>query len=243
MYFTYEDNKIFYKKFGSGKKTLVFLHGWGADHKCFLPYVYCFEQNYTCVVIDFPPFGKSKEPKNVWGVEEYAKMLKALVDFLNLDKLTLIAHSFGCRVAINFANCYTNLTSNLVLIGAAGCKPRRGLKYHLRVLKYKLSKNKSRPAGSTDYLNLSPHMRKCFVKIVNTYQEGEMKNIKLPTLLIFGENDKDTPLYMAKRMKRLIKKSKLNTIKNASHFCFVEKFDLVFDSICCFLKECDNGIF
>ncbi len=239
MYFTYEGIKIYYKKNGRGKKSLIFLHGWGAEHSCFLPYKDCFENNYNCLLIDFPPFGKSQEPKTVWGVEEYAKMLKAIVDFLKLKEIIIIAHSFGCRVAIKFSNCYTKLVKALILIGAAGCKPRRGLNYHFKVLKYKLSKNKNSLAGSADYVALSPHMRKCFIKIVNTFQEPEMKALALPTLLIFGEKDRDTPLYMAKRMKKFIKNSKLVVIKNASHFCFIEKFDLVFDNICSFLKECE----
>lgn len=239
MYFTYNGTKIFYKRKGKGNKTLVFLHGWGAEHGCFLPFEYCFENDYSLLFVDLPPFGKSEEPKSVLGVEEYSEMVKSLIEFLKIEEITFIAHSFGCRVAIKFSSCYTNLVKNLILIGAAGCKPRRGLKYHLKVLKYKLSKKKSKLAGSADYVALSPHMKRCFVKIVNTFQEPEMKKINLPTLLIFGENDLDTPLYMAKRMKRLIKNSKLVIIKNASHFCFVEQFDLVFDSVYSFLKECE----
>lgn len=239
MYFTYDGIKVFYKKKGKGEKTLVFLHGWGAEQGCFLPFEFCFENEYSLLFIDFPPFGKSEEPKSVWGVEDYSEMVKSLVEYLKIKELIFVAHSFGCRVAIKFSSCYTNLVKALVLIGAAGCKPKRGLKYYFKVLKYKLSKKKNIRAGSSDYVALSPHMKKCFVKIVNTFQEPEMKTLVVPTLLIFGENDNDTPLYMAKRMKKLIKNSKLVIVKNSSHFCFLEQFDLVFDSVYSFLKECE----
>ena len=42
-------------------------------------------------------------------------------------------------------------------------------------------------------------------------------------MLIYGDKDKTTPLYLAKRMKKGIKNSKLFVLKNAGHFAFVDK--------------------
>lgn len=239
MYFTYKQTRIFYKVRGNGDKTLVFLHGWQSQHNCFDPFLEIFSKKYKCIVLDFPPFNKSQEPKDVWGVEDYADMLFELLKKINVKKSCLIAHSFGSRVAIKFANCYNDNVEELILIGAAGCRPRRSLKYYFNIYKYKLKKKKPTNLGSPDYIALSPIMRKSFIKIVNNFQESEMKTIKNKTLLIFGENDKDTPLYMAKRMLKLFKNARLEIIKGATHFCFIEKFDLVFDKICIFLKDCD----
>ena len=65
-------------------------------------------------------------------------------------------------------------------------------------------------------------MKESFIKIVNEDLKEYYAAIKIPALLIFGDKDKETPLYMARRMNRLIKNSKLIVIKNAGHFCFVD---------------------
>ena len=94
--------------------------------------------------------------------------------------------------------------------------------------------------GSSDFRQLSFKMRKTFVNIVNTFLEKYAININVPTLLVWGECDKDTPMYMAKKLKRIIKNSELIVFKNAGHFAYVEqayKFCLI---VSAFVKENNN---
>ena len=66
-------------------------------------------------------------------------------------------------------------------------------------------------------------MRESFKKIVADNLDEEYAAIKIRTLLIFGENDKETPLYIARRMNALMENSELTVIKGAGHFAFVDK--------------------
>ena len=66
-------------------------------------------------------------------------------------------------------------------------------------------------------------MRESFVKIVNEHLEACAKKVKNPVLLVYGENDRETPLYMARRYKKLIAGSRLLVLKNAGHFAFAER--------------------
>ena len=66
-------------------------------------------------------------------------------------------------------------------------------------------------------------MRDSYVLVVNEHQDGEISYIKNKTLIIYGENDTETPLYMASKFAKKIKNSILYTVKNAGHFCFMEK--------------------
>ena len=66
-------------------------------------------------------------------------------------------------------------------------------------------------------------MRQSYTKIVNTHQDGELDAIKNKTLIIFGKEDKSTPLYMAKKLNQKIKNSKLIIIEGAGHFAFIDK--------------------
>lgn len=77
--------------------------------------------------------------------------------------------------------------------------------------------------GSSDYLALPENMRKTFVSIINTYLEDYAKIMSVKTLIIWGEKDDDTPLYMAKRLNRLIKNSRLEIIQQAGHFSFIDR--------------------
>jgi pimeloyl-ACP methyl ester carboxylesterase len=75
---------------------------------------------------------------------------------------------------------------------------------------------------SLDYQKLSPVMRESFKLIVNEYLESLLPFIKTPTLLIYGDKDKETPLYMGERYKQLLSNARLKVFKGAGHFCFID---------------------
>ncbi|MDR1620942.1 MAG: alpha/beta hydrolase, partial [Synergistaceae bacterium] len=90
-----------------------------------------------------------------------------------------------------------------------------------------------RRIGSADYRDASPRMRECLVKTVNEDLTPLFSSIPHPTLLIWGENDRDTPLGDAKIMERLIPDAGLVTLKNAGHYSFLDQpfvFGRVLDS-------------
>ena len=55
------------------------------------------------------------------------------------------------------------------------------------------------------------------------YLDDFLPFIRAKTLIVFGENDKVTPIYMAKKLHKKIKSSKLEIMQDAGHFCFVDK--------------------
>lgn len=225
---------MFYLKFGLSKQVVVYLHGWGADKNSFL-WVKPYFEKFTNVFVDFPGFGDSKEPDKNWNVESYAKELKTLIDEIDVEELVLVGHSFGGRVVIKFAKLYQKEYSKLkiCLVDSAGLKPKRGLSYYFKVWRYKILKSKSirNPElknklckfGSEDYKLLSPTMKQVFVNVVNENLMFDAKQIYVPTILIWGENDNDTKLCMAKKLNKLIKNSKLYVLKDAGHFSFLDK--------------------
>ena len=77
-------------------------------------------------------------------------------------------------------------------------------------------------AGSQDYQALSSEMKKVFVSIVNQHLDEYLPLIKQKTLIIFGEKDNETPIYMARKLHKNISNSKLEIIKGAGHFCFLD---------------------
>lgn len=242
MYFNYLDTKIYYETTGNGQ-PIVFLHGWQSSSGSFSLLKQQLQHSYKLIFIDFPPFGKSGKLLFSWSVETYADMVVALLDYINVQNFCILAHSFGGRVAINICTCYNNKVKKLILTGSAGLKPKKSFLQHLKEKKYKYLKKQALKGkqinlqnyGSQDFKALDDLMKQTFVKIVNYHQEQKVKKISIPTLLIYGEKDTETPIYMAKKFKRLIKNSKLEIIKNAGHFCFIGQNELFYHYVIHFL--------
>ena len=238
-----------YLKFGSSKKFVVFLHGWGADLNSFLWLKDFLIDDYSILFLDFCGFGKTPEPEKSYSVSDYVFDLKKLLNKFDIEELVFIAHSFGGRVAIKFLFYYQfdYKKVSLCLVDSAGVLPRRTLKYRLRVSRYKKLKKKAEKNfwlkeklekfGSNDYKVLSPVMKQTFIKVVNEDLSKFAKFLKCKTLIVWGRKDTETKPYMARKLKRLIKGSKLVFIKNSGHFCFLEKkeeFVIILDT---FLKN------
>ncbi len=224
MYFRYKEIDVFYqRKKGEGTPVLL-LHGWGCSHKT-LQSVFDFYASLgkEIIVIDFPPFGNSSELKEPFKLEDYALMTLSLLSLLGLEKVEIFAHSFGARVAALINKKVT--VTRLVITGGAGVKTRKNLKTKWRIVSYKLRKKlglSTKKFGSPDYQALNPTMKKTFVSVVNRCVDEELKGITAPTLLLWGENDKETPIPSAKKMKKLIACSELITLPNSGHFAFLD---------------------
>lgn len=226
MFVIYDDVKINYEILGSGDNVIVFLHGWGGSIESFRCIAKDLKLNSRCLLIDFAPFGNSSEPKQVWGVKEYADSLNEVLKAEKIEKFSIISHSFGGRVAIYFASQQKDRIKKLVLVDSAGIKAKKGIKKRLRILFFKFCRRfkiKNNFKGSKDYQVLNSNMKKIFVKVINEDLSAYCKIIDAKTLIIFGKQDKDTPIYMAKRLHKLIKNSKLKII-DGGHFAYLENY-------------------
>lgn len=237
---TYSDTRLHYTVEGVGR-PLFLLHGWGCTGDIFNQIKPFLAEHFQVFTVDFAGFGKSEEPQSVWGVEEYTRSLEAIVEYEDIESPILIGHSFGGRVSIVYAS--RNTTRKVILVDAAGVKPRRSFTYYRKVYTYKLLKRmlpllvgkkkaeeiieqRRAKAGSADYNNASHMMRAILSKVVNEDLCHLMPKIKAPTLLFWGEKDTATPLSDAKRMEKLIPDAGLVTVTGAGHYSFLENMPL-----------------
>ena len=197
------------------------------------------------VAVDMTGFGKAPQMDFPFSLDDYVKEIKCVLDELGEQKVDVLAHSFGARVVVKLLE-NENRIGKIIFTGAAGLKPRRGIKFFFRkasffILKNFVKREKLKFLYSEDYRNLSPIMKKSFQMIIAEDLTLEYKKIKNHTLLVFGKTDRQTPLYMAKRMKKLMQNSRLFILPNTGHFCFIEKSE-EFNSIAfSFLTEKKNA--
>ncbi len=198
--------------------------------------------------IDFPGFGKSEEPKETWGCEDYTAFLRDFIEANQIEEPVFIAHSFGCRIALRYAALYP--VRKMVLTGAAGLRDKRGMDWYLRTYSYKLGKKilsigplqkykeqLSNKVGSEDYRNSSGVMRSTFVKVVNDDVRDLLPSIGTETLLVFGELDDATPVEKGKEMEKLMGNATLVIFEGDDHYAYfhqADRFNRVLDA---FLKE------
>lgn len=236
MIYTYDNLKVNITTKGCGDPVFL-LHGWGCNGEIFKSIQEVLATAYTTYSFDFPGFGASDEPTAVWGVEEYTRMVEQFAKDNGIESPALIGHSFGGRVSIVYAS--RNDVSRVMLVDAAGIKPKRPFKYYWKVYTFKTMKwlcntflpkakaqaiidKRRKGAGSSDYNNASPMMRAILSKVVNEDLKHLMPSIKAPTLLFWGNLDTATPLSDAKTMEKLIPDAGLVVAHGTGHFSFLE---------------------
>ncbi len=210
-----------YRCFGQGV-PIVFLHGWGGNGNSMLAIAKSFFVTNKVVLVDFE---LDKVPSTSLGLDDYVDDVRNILNSLGIVDAYFVCHSFGGRVGVRLTARYPHLSRGLVLIDTAGLKPRRGIKYYCRIILHKtLKKLRGKGLqGSVDYKNLSPAQKATFVRIVNDFTDRDLEDIRSPTLILWGDRDRDTPLYMARRYKRRLKNATLKVFKGAGHYSYLDK--------------------
>lgn len=229
--------KVRYKVAGVGEQVLL-LHGWGCSIESMGVVFDDFARDYAVLAIDFPGHGESALPPTAWGVSDYAELVLDVMHALHWQRPHIIAHSFGGRVTMKLASAHPDRVGKIVLVNSAGVRPPRSVQYYLRVMVAKTGKMLARRCGrwgemmrdrlytasaSKDYLNAGP-LRDTFTKIVKEDLRPILPHITSPTLLVWGEHDKDVPVSSAMVMKNLIPQAELMIFKHAGHFAYLDQY-------------------
>jgi pimeloyl-ACP methyl ester carboxylesterase len=236
-YLNIDGINIRYKTAGVGEPVLL-LHGWGGSIESMGVVFADLATQYTVYAIDFPGHGESGLPPTAWGVLDYAESVLHLMDALDLQRPHILAHSHGGRVTLQLASAYPDRVGKLILVNSAGVRPPRPLTYYGRVWLAKLGKILARYGGrwgntvrdriyktvaSSDYAHAGP-LRDTFVRLVREDLTLLLPTVKAPTLLIWGADDKDTPVSCARVMERLIPRAQLVILQNAGHFSYLDQY-------------------
>lgn len=239
-----DDIYINYKMYDtSGKKsTIVLLHGWGQNTIMMEPIANRFKEEFNILNVDLPGFGKSDEPKEVMSVIDYAILVNKIIKKLKLENIIMVGHSFGGRVTIAYASMFE--VEKIVLCSSPFIRRITKPSFKLRLLRFlkkipilrkfeNIIKNK---IGSTDYKNASVMMKKILVETVNLDLSENVKKIKCPAILIFGENDMDVELEEGKKLEELLVDGHLIVYNNASHYAYFDDINRTNNIIASFVE-------
>ena len=211
--------------------TLIWAHGWGQTHAALLPLAQAMRRAATSILIDLPGFGDSPPPPEAWGTADYADALAEWLAYLPRTPRVWVAHSFGCRVGLRLAARHPELLDGLFLIAAPGLPPRRPPVAQARILArrwaYRVAQQVvpegparerlRRRFGSSDYREAGPLLRPILVKSVNEDLSTSARAVRCPALLVYGDQDRETPPDIGERLAALMPHARLIVLRGFGH--------------------------
>jgi pimeloyl-ACP methyl ester carboxylesterase len=223
---------------GEGPPVLL-LHGWGNSARTLAPVMRALASSHSVWALDLPGFGLSLQPRETWGIEQYAGFVRHAMARLGIERADLFGHSRGGAIAVAIAAETPELVNRLVLAGSAGIRTPRTLRFRLRgltartgrrVLGHRLVGRAGQRLlsalycrlGMSDYRDAGP-MRAIFVKLVNQDVAPLLPRVQAPALLLWGARDQETPLWMGRQMAQTIPHAELVVFANAGHHAFLDE--------------------
>lgn len=223
-----------YSKKGEGP-AIMLLHGWGGSITSLEKLqTLLADQGYQVFNFDLPGFGANSSLEKAMTLDDYVEFLSNFLKENQIFKPVLVGHSFGGKLAAAFASKHQDQLSKLVLINASGLNPRNSTKKKLMLIPAKVfggffslpGINLAKPLArklfykfivrERDYVS-SNGLKETFLNVVNEHLDTRLVKIKAPTLLIWGEKDTYTPLWMGEKMAELIPNSRLEVVAEAKH--------------------------
>lgn len=221
---------ISYSKYGSGGNNLVFLHGWGQSKETWINIADNLQKNNNIYLLDLPGFGKSDFPSKILTIADYVEIINNFLKKLKINKMILIGHSFGGRIAVEFALKYPYKINKLVVystdFGFGKNISKKLLNYFID-----LSEKFFFKLIIKIYLFLRGQSYLRFDILLNIYKKAgvgknfpkRLRGIKKKTLLLYGKFDYVSIYNNGVKANKLIRNSRLIIFNKSSHLAHIEE--------------------
>ena len=233
---------------GSGPRAVVLLHGVGGGKELWAPQLdHLAARGYRAIAWDAPGYGDSPLPPR-FDWPELSQALLALLDHLRLPKVALVGHSMGGMVAQDFAARHAGRLAALVLSGTSPAFGNPGGELQRKFLAARLG---PLDAGGT-MAALAPEIvrevigdapdaqgvalaaqvmgrvpdatyRLAIAALTTFDRRAALSEIRVPTLVLAGEKDRNAPPAMMERMAARIPDASYVCLKHAGHLANVEQ--------------------
>lgn len=214
-------------------KNVIILHGWGLSGKKYDKLCeFLNSDGYKTYAPDLPGFGNEKLRKKSMTLDDYVDFVKDFIEEKKIQKpFIFIGHSFGGRIALKYSWKYPKDVSKLCLTGVPVIRDRSVIKKLFFVLATTggkimkiLPKNINNffrkglyfVIGEWDYYNAGP-LKQVFKNIIEEDLVEYMREVRVPTFLIWGKNDILTPASMVSKIKKINPSVRSKIVPNMTH--------------------------
>jgi pimeloyl-ACP methyl ester carboxylesterase len=243
-----DGNRVVYRQAGQGE-ALVLLHGFLCDSRCWKPQLMGLSERFRVIAWDAPGAGSSPDPSESFTTAHYARCLAAFLDAIGIDRPHIVGLSWGGILAQEFYRLYPDRPRSLILAdtyaGWKGSLPEEAWKERLASC---LADSTAPPEALVAKFvpgvfssAASNELREEFSAIVSEFHpvgfrlmslsSAEMdtrdllSRIAVPTLILWGEEDRRSPAPIARQLHDAIPNAELAIIPNAGHLSNMEKPD------------------
>jgi pimeloyl-ACP methyl ester carboxylesterase len=224
--------------FSAAKKTLVFIHGSGGDHTAWVNQYDRLKDNFNIAALDLPGHGRSEGPGEQ-EVARYVEWVERIVERLDIRKPVLIGHSIGAAISLAFALKGGERLSGIVPVGGGATMPvnpeiLNGLKVDPAAVIAMASKiavakaNRERLTGALaeSLSRVDPETLYGDFLACSRFDVTEtVSRIRVPALIVCGDEDKMMPLAMSRFLQERIPGARLATIGSAGHYPMMENVE------------------
>ena len=249
-------HKIRYFEEGDSKKSVILLHGLGGSAERWLKVIPLLSSKYRVIAPDMIGFGHSDKPSVDYTIEFFAKYLSGLINSLGVNKTVLIGSSLGGQIAAEYASNSESI-EKLVLVAPSGAMKHSTptIDAYMMAALYpnlnsaKIAFEMMSGVGTVDDATvnnfvermLSPNAKLAFISSVlsvkNSQIRDSLQKIKIPTLLLWGKEDKMIPIEYAQEFISSIKNCKFRELDGIGHLPHVENAEMFVQSVFEFLNS------
>ncbi|MFH1833067.1 MAG: alpha/beta hydrolase [Candidatus Levyibacteriota bacterium] len=214
------------------ESNIIILHGWGLNGNKYSKLSSLLKQK-GCKVFtpDLPGFGAEPLKSESMTLGDYIDFVEKFIEKNKILKPIIIGHSFGGRVAIKYCWKYPKSVSALILTGVPVIRNvslSKKIAFLLSIMGRKIFsifpssiENMMRKIlyfllGEWDYYKAG-RLKQVFKNIVGEDLKGYLREIRIPILLIWGEEDKTVPAVDIKKIKQINSTVKEVIIKETGH--------------------------
>ena len=246
-------------------RHILFIHGLGSSADRWLDIPDAISMYYHTIAVDLIGFGGSDKPTDVnYTIEQFSEFILEFIEKIGLSgddrKITLVGHSLGGYIAVDFAIRNKGLIEKLVLLDSSGFLkgPTPLLEQYLNAAKYPSYdsvRNVFEQMVAQPWKVL-PVIINIFITRINSpgakypfesaYQNSTTTQIDLsrlksiediPTLIIWGKSDNLIPIEYSEPFKQVFKNYRIEMIEDAGHAPFVEKPAIICEILHSFLSQ------
>jgi pimeloyl-ACP methyl ester carboxylesterase len=230
-------------------ETLLMIHGFGADRDNWLRFSRHLTHRYRVIALDLPGFGESSKPDASYDVASQMERVRAFANALRIDKLHLVGNSMGGHIAALYAARHPEQVLSVALLDNAGVTAPQKSEMIQRLERGEPNPLVVRRAEDFDalmnFVFVSPpplpeslkryfaersvanqgHYDRIFAQLRGHYVplEPELPNIQVPTLVLWGEQDRALHVSSIDVMQPLLKKPTVVVMKNCGHAPMIER--------------------
>lgn len=249
---------IGYEEAGSGAATpIVFLHGVGSDKSVWRPQLRHFGESRRAIAFDYPGYGDSDPAPEGTTRDDYASAIISAMHELGIDRAHVCGLSLGGVVAIAMCHADASRCASLILADTFAAHPDGQAIYERSLA----ASNDLRAAAEArvDILLAQPADPEVRREVVETMariapsayrlgaeavwladQRDRAHDIRVPTLVLCGTEDKVTPPALSKELTHLIPGATYEPIEGAGHLGNLERADAFDTLVGAFIRGVDS---